>query len=598
MKITPQSLTINQLLSSESEQYVVPPYQRRYSWREKQLRELLDDVCLLEGSDTHLMGSIVCLTGHHTAGINKLELVDGQQRLTTLCILLKCIAERLKKAGEINAASDLDRLLQSRALGESPVPKVVLDSLDSADFEGHFQGNPPVEISNPNLQLAFKIFGEWAAAQDLKSLGTFLYHIKNQCLVIRLDVSNARDAFKLFETINNRGLKLSPADIIKNFILGNAALFGPVQLNLARTRWAELVKYLDGISIESFFRHYLCALLKTRVTISFVIPRFKAVFIKQVQEAAALPLTGSYADEQSDLEEQEEESEGEADDESEQGLASDAMLPQMSFAEFLESLVLTSKVYGQLINCQTGVPRIDSRLRNLRMIKATQAYGFLCFLRSRGCPDANFAEVLRHTESLLLRRHICKAKSNESDTLFARLCVVDPKSPLDEVLTAYGKHCPSDERFASDFATFKYTPNLIERARYCLGRIELEKYSSHGEILIGGTDAVHVEHVIPLKIKTKKAKEEFGDWPSYLGTNSESNHAKFVATIGNLTLLSGPLNIGASNNPYERKKDAYRKSAILLTKELPERFSEFRFEEVADRASEFANLALKLWPSP
>src|SRR5437773_731168 len=121
MQITPTSLTITQLLGSANEQYVVPAYQRRYSWQEKQLWELLDDVNLLEGSDTHLLGSIVCLTGYHKAGINELELVDGQQRLTTICILLQCIADRLKKEGETSTAQDVDRLLQARALGEAPV---------------------------------------------------------------------------------------------------------------------------------------------------------------------------------------------------------------------------------------------------------------------------------------------------------------------------------------------------------------------------------------------------------------------------------------------------------------------------------------------
>ena len=82
----------------------MPAYQRRYSWHERQVVELLDDVTLLEGNDTHLFGSIVCLTGHHTAGINKLELVDGQQRLTTICMLLECISDRLQSDGEASAA--------------------------------------------------------------------------------------------------------------------------------------------------------------------------------------------------------------------------------------------------------------------------------------------------------------------------------------------------------------------------------------------------------------------------------------------------------------------------------------------------------------
>ena len=110
MQITPTSLTITQLLGSANEQYVVPAYQRRYSWQEKQLWELLDDISLLEGSDTHLLGSIVCLTGHHKAGMNKLELVDGQQRLTSVSVLLHCIMEKLKEEGEMIEAQDIERL--------------------------------------------------------------------------------------------------------------------------------------------------------------------------------------------------------------------------------------------------------------------------------------------------------------------------------------------------------------------------------------------------------------------------------------------------------------------------------------------------------
>ena len=296
MLINPKSLSIAQLLSAESEQYVVPAYQRRYSWYEKQLWELLDDVSLLEGSDTHLLGSIVCLTGHHTAGINKLELVDGQQRLTTICILLRCIADRLLKDGETSASQDVDRLLQARALGDSAVLKILLDSLDASEFENHLANRSPEQPDNRNLATAFATFREWVSEKPLTELGSFLYRLKNQCIVIRLEVSDAKDAFKLFETINNRGLKLSPTDIIKNFILGNAARFGPESLKLARQKWAELIHSLDGTSIDGFFRQFLIARMKKRVTASFVIPYFKALFMQSVAEAAQLPERHWYAE--------------------------------------------------------------------------------------------------------------------------------------------------------------------------------------------------------------------------------------------------------------------------------------------------------------
>lgn len=594
MIITPTSLTITQLLGSQNEQYLIPAYQRRYSWQEKHLWELIDDITLIEGADTHLLGSIVCLTGHHTAGINKLELVDGQQRITTISILLLCILERLKGEGEHVEAQDVERLLQAKALGGKPVRKIALDSLDLPEYETLAGGGKVDRPENANLATAFSVFRDWASKQALPDLGTFLYRLKNQAIVIRLDVSDAKDAFKLFETINNRGLKLSPTDIIKNFLLGNAARFGPASLELARTKWAELISSLDGTSFDSFFRHYLCAKLKRRITVSYVIPNFKTVFMQQVSEAATLPERHWYnSSEQSD-------------DESDDGgeLSEDSVAPvslqapKVSFSQFLDDLVSSSRIFGQIARANTGNITIDRHLRNLRMIKAQQTYGFLMVLRVGGCTDSVFVEVLRLTESLLMRRHICRERSNENETAFARLCGVDCANPLPEMISTFRGLSPSDEKFRYSFSSFEFTANLIERARYCLEQLESHEQGKHVELIVGGPDLVHVEHIIPQKIKTKKAKDEFGDWPSYLGKGSEMKHSEFVSRIGNLTLIAGPLNMGVSNGPYDKKKSAYGKSSISLTKSLASEYLEFRFEQVESRGSDLAAKAVLLWPIP
>ena len=596
MIITPKSLTVTQLLSAESEQYVVPAYQRRYSWQEKQLWELLEDISLLEGSDTHLLGSIVCLTGYHRAGINALELVDGQQRLATICILLQCIADRLRRAGETSSGEDVNRLLWARALGESPVRKVLLDSLDAGQFEQHLSGNTPPEPDNEDLALAFATFQRWISEKKLTDLGTFLYRLKNQCVVIRLDVSDAKDAFKLFETINNRGLRLSPADIIKNFILGNAARFGLEELELARGKWADLLRHLDGTSIEAFFRHFLCARLKRRVTISYVISNFKSVFMQEVTESSELPERHWYAKKEPTPEEGEDE--GGAEDSDEEEAAEAEQTPTVAFAEFLEQVVESAKIYSHIVHANTGNSTIDRRLTNLRRIQFVQSYGFLMALCAGGCSDENFAKVLALTEAFLLRRHICRERSNENDTLFARMCGINKSNPLPEVIDAFRRLCPTDEKFRHEFANFDFRSSLVERARYCLEQFELNEHGKQLELLVAGPDSVHVEHIIPIKIKTKKTKHEFGDWPGYLGEGAETKHPHFVSRIGNLTLFAGPLNIGASNNPYHRKKPAYLSSSLSLTKALPTKFSEFRFEHVEQRSTDFADLAVTLWPVP
>ena len=89
MKITPTTLTLQQFFSVGNEQFLIPAYQRRYAWGQRQQRELFDDLRLLTSGDTHLLGTVLFLSDTHKPGINQLELVDGQQRVTTITILMR-----------------------------------------------------------------------------------------------------------------------------------------------------------------------------------------------------------------------------------------------------------------------------------------------------------------------------------------------------------------------------------------------------------------------------------------------------------------------------------------------------------------------------
>jgi hypothetical protein len=600
MKITPNALTINQLFSATNEQFVIPAYQRRYSWRERQINELIEDIELTETGDTHLLGSIVCLTGHHTAGLNQLELVDGQQRLTTITILLECIRQRLEQLSEKDAVADLARLLSAKALGGPTSRKVVLDSIDAEEFERLLKqtaAGADEKYQNANLAKAFAIVRDWLDDQELADLGGFLYKLQNLALIIRLDVGDAKDAFKLFETINNRGLKLSPTDIIKNFVLGNAARFGRIQLDEARASWAKLVANLDGTDSDAFFRYYLISVLKRRVTKSEVVPEFKWLFMNEVVEAADLPDRHLYSDDE-DEEGDDEDDDTLADDDSAEDTARELeKAASISFKDFIASLVNCARAFGELVLIKTGDKRIDRHLRHLRMIKSAQTYGFLMHLRVNGTPIKTFVDVLKLTESFVLRRHVCKERANETEALFARLCSADPANPIPEIKAAYREASPSDERFCDDFAAANFTANIIDRARYCLEQIELSSLGKYEELQVLGSEAVHVEHIIPQKIKTKRAKEEYGDWVTYLGDRAEQHHAKYVSRIGNLTVFAGSLNMGASNNPFAKKKTAYKESSIQLTLKLSTMPS-FKFKQVEERSKELAKVAVGLWPRP
>ena len=95
MKITPNTSALGNLFNIANEQFYIPAYQRRYAWGKPQLDALFNDINQLGENDSHLLGTILFLTESHTGGINRLEVVDGQQRITTISIILKVILDKL-----------------------------------------------------------------------------------------------------------------------------------------------------------------------------------------------------------------------------------------------------------------------------------------------------------------------------------------------------------------------------------------------------------------------------------------------------------------------------------------------------------------------
>ncbi len=275
MKITPTSLSISQLLSTESERFVIPAYQRRYSWQDKQVKELFDDINHLEGGETHLLGSIVCLTGDHGAGINSLELVDGQQRTTTIMLFLDAIEDRLRSDGNDEDAQTISKMVTSKDYTGTKSKKLVLGDLDNRDFMRVVDGVELEEVINNNLLRARKVIGELINKLSSEEFNQLRYKFINQAYIIRLDVAQAKDAFKLFETINNRGLSLSPTDIIKNFLLGNASIISGETLESVKDDWTKIVLLLDGIDMDNFFRQYMAGLTGQKVTQTRLIDTFK-----------------------------------------------------------------------------------------------------------------------------------------------------------------------------------------------------------------------------------------------------------------------------------------------------------------------------------
>ncbi|MDD3086875.1 MAG: HNH endonuclease family protein, partial [Patescibacteria group bacterium] len=153
---------------------------------------------------------------------------------------------------------------------------------------------------------------------------------------------------------------------------------------------------------------------------------------------------------------------------------------------------------------------------------------------------------------------------------------------------------PSNAEFEEKIPLHDFYGQFLDRAKCMLEAIEYKLTGNTEEKRVSDSDDVHLEHIMPQTITTKKSKEELGNWEKYLGDQAIEKHKDYVTKIGNMTLLSGVKNIVASNNPFESKKEIYKESDIKLTQELIN-YNSFGFDDVAARSKKLAEMSTKIW---
>lgn len=584
MKITPTALTITQLFSNESEQFVIPAYQRRYSWQAKHIKELFDDINLLESGETHLLGSIVCLVSTFKVGINELELVDGQQRTTTIMLFLNAIEERLLALGKEEDAKKIGNYLYCKDYTEKRMNKLRLGDLDAKDFSYIMDNKNLEDVVNKRLIDAHELIMKLVNELSIEKLNMFKYKFINQANIIRLDVAESKDAFKLFETINNRGLTLSPSDIIKNFLLGNASLIDEATLESVKEDWTKLVKSLDGINMDDFFRQYTIGLTGRKVSHTLLIDAFKRYYAEHIKEGELLRDYTEYSD-----------------------VNDVSAVKKQDLTEFVKDLHQSAEIYRKIVQAAFGDIKIDQHMSNLKKIRSVASYIFILNLMKRDIDRKEKLTILRMLEVFMLRRNIAEYRTAELEDIFARTTKLADEDIVANVKAEFEANLPSNEEFYDKLLKHDFRGQFENRAKYMLEQLEYRKTGDTGGKIIAGGENVHLEHIMPQTIGTKKSKNtEGGDWEIYLGLDNVALHSQFLAKIGNLTILEAPLNISASNNPFNEKKHGgieingrtkctdYSKSEMKLNEELL-KYDEFKFAEIEQRSKQLAKEALAIW---
>lgn len=595
MKITPTTLTLQQFFAVGNEQFLIPAYQRRYAWGQRQQRELFDDLRLLPAGDTHLLGTVLFLSDTHKPGINQLELVDGQQRVTTITVLMRVLARRFDREGDVDAAQELSKLLLCKGVDRKAQSKLQLGDLDHADYVRVMDGGDTSEVENECLRSAHDHFTDWVDALSMGQLNELLHKLLNSASIIRLDVGAAKDAYKLFETINNRGLRLKPTDIIKNFLLGHASSLPAGTLDKVKDDWRKLIVALDGLDSDDFFRQWLAGKLHRKVTKTKLVADFKAYYLRYVQEAESMTEFLSSA-----IKNDEDEDEDDVEDvaitgEEDEAAEIPAKIKKVKLTAFAKAVRQSAELYAELLSQSTKSAKVNRHIANLRRIKSFQAFTWLLDMFGRECLNEKAqVRLLKALEAFMMRRHICEKRSNELETIFAGLAGIADDGYEKAVLAILREHTPDDEEFESAFASFPFVPAVIDRARYALEMFEYQAIGHKDEYYLADPDELELEHIIPKAADKASTKKDFGDWPSYLGEGWKVKHTKLLHRIGNMTLLADELNVVASNNPFLAKRTEYAESNIQLTKELVG-FGYFKFKQVEDRSKAFAKQAVTMW---
>ena len=532
-KITVQRMELASLLNLMAQgQLQIPRFQREFVWAITKTRSLLDSMYkeypigtfffwLAPNENADLFREMSELNIPRPGPGQPVSFIlDGQQRLTTLTVLLKSIEKAYQKIERIETATEIRKMLQCKGPDKVLKNKLLLGDLDNSDYELIMTDGDFEEIENKHVKDAIEYFDYWLSEYNEEDLDHYYHKLINIAVIIRLDVTLAQDAYKLFETINNRGLKLSATDIIKNFLLGHASKINDdTTLEQVKSIWAQIIKELDGINTDNFFRQYFCSVLKRKITFNGLVEEFKTYYIKNVENADLLGEFEVYADTSSDSNDEEEaifENGDEPTNDEELNENEEQTSKRVTIIDFLKQLRNASEVYRKMCYEEFDEKWINIHITNLWRVQCFPSFIFLMHFFQKGYSKKTQIVVLKMIETFMLRRHICERRTGENDYIFSQLMNCLEEKTEDEMLYAFRErimdYYPEDSEFEDKLPTYQFKGKVEDRARYMLEQLEYEKRGNTKETLISTSEDVHLEHIVPQTIKTKKAITEFGEF--------------------------------------------------------------------------------------
>ena len=545
----------------KSPQFVIPIYQRTYSWTERECRQLWDDIVRTGGNDAisaHFVGSIVYIERglYQVSRQSPLLVIDGQQRLTTVTLILEALARQLGDSEPVDGFSAKKLrsyyLLNPLEEGERGF-KLLLTQTDKASLLALVQQKAQPTDQSLRVTENFAFFKE-----QVKNLGTdlrALCHGLAKLVVVDIALSRDQDNPQLiFESMNSTGRELSQADLIRNFVL--MGLEPPHQARLYEDHWRPMEVGFGqegyGSHFDSFMRHYLT--LKTGE-----IPNVRAVY---------------------------------------EAFKSHTRTPDIAAAG-VDALVVDIHAFAGYYCAMALGKEADKKLaeafRDLRELKVDVAYPFLLelyddFAKGR-LESTDFAAAVRLVEAYVFRRAVCAIPTNSLNKTFATFGRALQKDRYLESVQAHLLMLPSYRRFPGDE---EFKREFVVRDLYNFPRRSywLRRLENDGRKERVPVDEFTIEHVLPQNENLSPK------WRDELGPEWQRVQEIWLHTLGNLTLTG--YNAEYGDRPFAQKRDmkgGFRESPLILNAGLS---SLDKWDEAAikNRAERLAAMAAGVWAVP
>jgi len=558
--------TTEEVFGTGSTTYKIPVFQRAYAWTKDEIDDLLRDLfgeldfASKDGKTVppHFLGSLVLTEADSD---DSLQVLDGQQRLTTISLLLALLSKSLERQQE-GDHSEISKHLMVGRIGQKKRPILTLQGADHPLYVRVLE-DPELDLttsdSRTRLGQALKRIKEHIASIVKRTLAQggsareayvrMAQRILYEVTFVKITTPSESAAFALFETLNHRGLPLNAADLIKNKLLARAGANFQDVVN----GWEDVVQTVGANEIVNFLRYYWIA-------------KFKFVRKSNLFEAAR------------------------------------ELLQQKSpkqVADLVLDLQARASEYKHIADADPEAPdwpvawpaALAANFTRLNDFKAKSCRPLLIAV-AKDPKDLKFA--LEFAETITLRHSvIADGNANTLEREYQAACNliregVGVRQALRERL---GDVMPSDTEFRS--AISKVRMAKVDPAwRRIL--VELNREVSTGETEVLGPKAVQVEHIMP------QVRNE-----AWLADKlmSEEKHKDLVGALGNLTLLHAHKNARASNKAISEKLGQYLTSEIAMTKRLAEELCQesvprWGEAEICRRTSSMADLMVTIWPSP